>query len=356
MKKKPHNLKRLRQTVHHDLDMVTFRELFVKASWKTYTASHPQHDVTLKERFGELCDILFTTEHNRLSSVVATIRSHFDTDESFERFINNTFYMILNYYVKSFYSNQSDGWGKIAAFASTVEELIGYILNPHNNVVFLFEDTLINTIETIRRQEKYLTVLNTYLGVPIQYPARVVHTDEESITIETHPIQEKVALLQNSIYLLKTSDVMSDVFASVTPVDIDGKNYLRLYRFEQLHNSLFHRQSIRVRPFDPLNFSVIRPDENTIVCHAYDISLGGVALTSMHPYEINASDLVLEFPLDIIGPNNKMKAKMVFKSSYESGYKYHFKIDPTLQQEAELGKYVTRREQEIIKSLRDQII
>lgn len=354
--KKPHNLKRLRHTVHHDLDTDTFRELFIKAAWKTYTSTQHQSDMAIKELFGELCDILFTTEHNRLESVVSTLRSYFDSDEGFERFINNTFYMILNFYVKSFYTDRSDGWGKIAAFASTVEELIRYILNPHNNAVFLFEDTLINAIETIRRQEKQLSVLNTYLGVPIQYPARVIHTDEESIIIETHPIQEKVALLQNTIYLLKTSDVLSDVFASVAAVDVEGKNYLRLYRFEQLHNSLFHRQSIRVRPFDPLNFTIIRPEEKVIVCHAYDISLGGVALTSMHSYEIMSHDLILEFPLEIIGPNNKMKAKMVFKSSYESGYKYHFKIHPTLQQEAELGKYVTRREQEIIKSLRDQII
>jgi hypothetical protein len=354
--KKPHNLKKLRHTVHSDLDISAFRELFIKAAWKTYSASHLKSDIQLKELFGELCDILFTTEHTRLKNVVAKIRFYFDTDDSFERFINNTCYMILNFYVKSFYTGKSDGWSKIAAFATTVEELISHILNPNNNIAFLFEATLIDAIETIRRQEKSLHVLNTYLGVPIHYPARVIHTDEESIIIETHPIQEKAALLQNSIYLLKTNDLITDVFASVSPIDINGRNYLRVYRFEQLHNSLFHRQTIRVRPFHPLRFTILCPDKQETTCYAYDISLGGVALTSMHSYEINCHDLILEFPLEIIGSHNRIKAKMVFKSSYESGYKYHFQIDPTLQQEGEIGKYVTRREQEIIKALRDQII
>lgn len=348
--------KRLRSAIHHNLDIPTFRELFVKAAWKTYSTTQSHSDNTIKEVFGEFCDILFTTEHHRLESIVTTIRSYFHTDDAFEQFIHNTFYTILNYYIKSFYTNRPDGWGKIAAFASTVEELVGYILNPHTDPVFNFEDTLIDIIETLRRQEKNLNVLNTYLGVPIQYPARIVHTDEESIIIETHPIQEKVALLQNSIYLLKTFDITTDVFASVVPVCINEKNYLRLYRFEQLQTSLFHRQNIRVRPFDPLNFTIVQHNENPIVCHAYDLSLGGVALTSLHSYEIMSHNLMLDFPTEILGAHNKIKAKMVFKSSYESGYKYHFKIFPTLQQESELGKYVTRREQEIIKSLRDQII
>jgi hypothetical protein len=32
-------------------------------------------------------------------------------------------------------------------------------------------------------------------------------------------------------------------------------------------------------------------------------------------------------------------------------YKYHFKISPTLQQEAELSKYISKREQEIITNI-----
>jgi hypothetical protein len=57
-----------------------------------------------------------------------------------------------------------------------------------------------------------------------------------------------------------------------------------------------------------------------------------------------------------MGQTCEVQGQLVFKSAYEGGYKYHFKITPMLQQEAELSKYIAKREQEIIKQLRDEIV
>jgi hypothetical protein len=80
-------------------------------------------------------------------------------------------------------------------------------------------------------------------------------------------------------------------------------------------------------------------------------------VTSKQLYALSPfSEVILQFPSEIIGQSPAVKGELVFKSSYEGGYKYHFKIEPTLQQEGELTKYIKKREQELIKKLREEIV
>lgn len=344
--------------IHPQLDMQAFRIFFIKAAWKAYTdaESSPITQSRFQTLIGPLFDWLFLEKKGNNTTVLSDIRDLFQNSEAVERFFSDTFYIVLNHYIKSFYGTIG-GWNKIIPFATAIERFIAYVSNRlDDESFFLFEDALINALETLRQRSENITVLNTYHGVPIQYPAQILHTDTQSVILRVHPLQETAALLQNGIYLLKNDQFIHDVYASVNPVLIQGERVLELKRFDELETSLFHRQSIRVQP--PTAFGLtVQHISLTLHCYLYDISIGGIAVTSKHVYALSPfSEVILLFPPEIIGQSPEVKGQLVYKSSYEGGYKYHFKIEPNLQQEGELGKYITKREQELIKKLREEII
>lgn len=343
---------------HPTLDKNAFRITFIKAAWKAYTdqVTHPIAQNQFQKLISDLYDWLFLDKKNDQASILSHVRELFRNSEAVEQFLSDTFYIVLNHYIKSFYG-QLGGWDKIIPFATAIERFITYVSDRlDDESFFIFEDALINTIEKLRQRAETITVLNTYYGVPIQYPAEILHTDPESVIVRVHPLQETAAILQNGIYLLKNSQFVNDVYAAVHPVIIEGSRALELTRFDQLETSLFHRQSVRVQPSQPIYFTIIGKNSQ-INCHLYDLSIGGIAVITKHPYSLAyKEEVTLIFPTDIIGSVCEVSGQMVFKSSYEGGFKYHFKISPTIQQESELGKYIVRREQEIIKKLREEIV
>lgn len=351
-------LKIFKTIAHPHFDSKAFRPTFIKAAWKAYTdiESIPISQSRFQNIIAPLFDALFLDKNIRIESIIGDIRELLLNQERVERFLSDTFYIVLNHYIKSFYGNVG-GWEKITHFASAIERFIAYIAQRlEDESLFIFEDALINALEMLRQDSQSITVLNTYYGVPIQYPAHIIHTDTQHVIIQVHPLQETAALLQNGIYLLKNGQFINDVYASVNPIILKGERFLELSRFDQLKTSLFHRQSIRVHPHEPYTFTIIHPSL-TLETQAYDISIGGIAVTSKNFYSLSPFiDVILLFPSEIMGQTCEVQGQLVFKSAYEGGYKYHFKITPMLQQEAELNKYIAKREQEIIKQLRDEIV
>lgn len=343
---------------HPHFDLKSFRPIFIKAAWKAY--NDIEHEPISQSRFqnlmGPLFDALFLEKNQEVEHTLHDIRELLVDQNRVEHFFSNTFYIVLNQYIKSFYGNIG-GWEKIVPFTSAIEQFIAYVAERvEDKSFFVFEDVLINTLEMLRQQSQSITVLNTYYGVPIQYPAQIVHTDAKSIILRVHPLQETAALLQNGIYLIKNNHFANDIYASVNPIILKGERLLELSRFDNLETSLFHRQSIRVYPHQPYTFTIIYPSF-TLQTYAYDISIGGIAVTSKHFYSLPPFvDAILLFPSEIMGQTCKVQGQLVFKSAYEGGYKYHFKITTTLQQETDLGKYIAKREQEIIKKLREEIV
>ena len=343
---------------HPELDKNSFRVTFIKAAWKAYTdqVKEPISQSQFQSIIVEMFNWLFLDKKCDHASILSRIRELFRNSEEVELFLSDTFYILLNHYIKSFYGHLG-GWDKIIPFATAIERFITYVSNRlDDESFFIFEDALINALEKVRKRSETIMVLNTYYGVPIQYPAQILHTEPDSVILRVHPLQETAALLQNGIYLLQKGELIYDVYASVSPIMVEGSRALELSRFDQLETSLFHRQSVRVQPAMALEFGVI-DQKSRFKCHLYDISIGGIALISKHKYLLNnAQDIKLVFPKEIVSNGTEVLGRLVFKSSFEGGYKYHFKLEPTLQQEDELSRYITHREQELIKKLRQEII
>lgn len=340
---------------HPHFNLATFRPTFIKAAWKAYRDVEPAPVTvdTFQNTVLRLYDTLFLGKKDTLSDIVKELHRLFQQQTRIEQFLTDTFYIVLNQYVKSLYG-MPNGFPKIISFTTAIDNFIQHA--PDYESFFVFEDTLIDALERLRQENQGLMLLNTYYGVPIQYRAKIVHTDPHSVLVKAHPIQETAAILQNGIYLLKDDRFMNDVYAAVTPKMVDGERLLELSRFDALKTSLFHRQNIRVQTSRPFALQV---NHNTIghKCHLFDISIGGVAATSKHAFAIEKNgEVTLRFPVEMMEKMGEVKGSFILRSSYEGGYKYHFKIDLTKQQEADLGKYIVKREQEIIKMLREEAV
>ncbi|MDD5119361.1 MAG: hypothetical protein PHP90_12295, partial [Sulfuricurvum sp.] len=162
---------------HTHFDTQTFRPGFIKAAWKAYTdiVTTPISQNTFQSLVGALFDWLFLEKKSDSDTVLSNIRDLFRNSEEVERFLSDTFYIVLNHYIKSFYGHLG-GWSKIVSFSTAIERFITYTANRlDDESFFLFEDAFINALETLRQKSENITVLNTYYGVPIQYSAQILH-------------------------------------------------------------------------------------------------------------------------------------------------------------------------------------
>lgn len=344
-------LSQFRRIPHRSVGNDTFREWFTKIAWKVYSETTSSIEKSTLKDIELFFNTLFTNKSNDLDEVILLMRKKLRNHSDFEKFLNTLLYQILIYYIKSF-DNHPDGWKILSDFIEASQEISAYCSQKENESIVAFDDIFINTMETLRTSKEAFNVLNTYLGVPIQYPASVIHTENDSIIIRTHPIQIISAIIQKGIYIVKNDRIQNDIFASVKVVNIQGQRYLRLYNFNPLRSSLSHRQHIRVQTPAPYT---IQLTYGTAVqnCNAHDLSLKGVAL--VHNEIINISEdqeVILTLPTQITSTAIRLKAKFIFRSSYENRYKYHFKIYPTLSQENLISRYISAREQQIIQSLR----
>lgn len=339
------------QITHRSIGNDSFQKWFTKIGWKVYVEIAVSKDSSTLKEIEILFSVLFTDKSNDLDNVLQNLRQKLGNHEDFEKFLNTFFYTTLIFYTKSF-DNHPDGWEKTADLVNAFRRLISYCSSKENDPIFIFEDAMINTMEEIRSSKSSFSVFNTYLGVPIQYPATVLHTDNQSIIIRTKPIQILASLFQKGIYVLKNELLDYDVFASTKIVNIQGERCLRLYNFNPLNASFSHRQQVRVQTQSP--FSVLLSIGNiTYNCSTYDISLKGAAITYHEMIDITPNqEVFLTLPPQITSTSVKIKGKFLLRSAYENGFKYHFKLYPSLAQENLISYYISTREQQIIQILR----
>jgi hypothetical protein len=348
-----------RDLSHAHFNIYTFRPIFMRAAWKAYRDSECDH--ILSDKFQlliePLFDSLFTESEESIGGIMIDIIDLFKNIQQAEQFLHNTFHIVFNIYVKSFYG-MSGGWHKIIPFAKAIEHFITHILDLYgeDKSALLFQYNTIESLRELQQQNKSIIVLNTYCGVPIQYEAQIIQIDAESILIKAHPLQETAAVLENKIYLLKNEQLLYDAYATVIPTYVNGERLLKLSRFNQSKTSLFQRQSIRVHPSRSFILEVIHNAVH-LKFKLHDISLGGVATISKYTHIIGSNtEATLHFPEEMMGQIQGVKGNLISSSSHQEGQRYHFKIKSTRQQEFYLGKYIAKRQQEIIKKLREEIV
>jgi len=339
---------------HFQIDL--YQEAINKAFAQVAKKFLNTDEIDVKTLSDSLYKALFFEEEHNLRTLLSEIHHHLKDPYTLENFLSNYFYIILNHYVKSFYTHRL-GWKRIANFSSAIENFIDWSqtidYRIENEINLLSpEEQAISNLELIREKKVKITVLNTYRGVPIQYKASIVHTSSNSVYIKTHPIQEAAAKDQGAIYILGIAPLEYDLFAQIKAVKYKGYILLELKEFNILKNSLFQRQSVRVQP--KLNTQLqLNCDKLSYKVQLFDISLGGLAIITTKKIAIaNYASLKIKIPNTLFGKETTFNATLIQSSHFENSEKYHFNLNLTTSQETLLSRYITKRQNEIIHELK----
>ncbi|MEA3523152.1 MAG: PilZ domain-containing protein [Campylobacterota bacterium] len=342
--------------LHDDI----FHKAFTQTAKKEF--AQDDHDISISyinNLSQDLFEALFLKKQKNLRMTISEIQSLIRTPYTLESFLSNYFYIVLNEYIKSFYNHRL-GWKRISRFSAAIEDFIDWCQTlEHQNEENLFyltpEDRIVANLEDIRKKKVKINVLNTYQGVPIQYKASVVHTAENCVYLKTHPIQEAAARDQKGIYILGTGSIEYDIYAQIKLVKYKGHTLLELRSFNILKESLSQRQGVRVQPKESIALTLLHAKRSFKV-HLFDISLGGLAIITSQkvdipeftPIQIRISEL-------LFGKTITINATFVQTSKFEENKKLHFKLNLKSSQETLLSRYIAKRQNEIIQTLKKWI-
>ncbi len=303
-----------------------------------------------------LYEALFEGSGVSLRATLDRIQSRIEAPHTLETLLSDFFYVVLNHYIKAGYGHQL-GWKRIARLSDAVDRFIDWsrtldYSNASASPLLSPEELALETLEQIRLGGNKIDLLNTYMGVPISYKAHVLHTTEKCAYIKAHPIQEAAAKQQQAVYILSSGLLENDIYARVKPVRYRGNVLLELHSLQPLQVGIYRRQNIRVEPEGLITVS-IHHEERIYKLQLFDLSLGGVALLNPKHLPLNLfASVQIELPDRLLGKAMDINARLVHVSVFENNEKYHFQLHLKGSEETLLGRYIKRREQEIIHTLK----
>lgn len=332
--------------------------LFLKAAWQSYKNKQTKNLSLLEfqSTVTPVFEILFLQKDDDLDAAILNLKQIFTDIDKFEHFLNDTFYIILNIYVKSFYG-QDGAWSSISAFVNAIEDFISYAVElcEIDSTTDIFKQDLAASFTQMKNNHENITVYNAYYGVPVQSQAEIIDVDENGILIKAPRNQLAAAKHAGGIYILKSKYLEYDIYADAAIKYINKERFLKLTRFHWLKKPLFKRKNIRVRPLKSVRIDAVNGSE-MVALNLYDISLGGVATIGKDASLAEHKVVTLYFPSEILSDFKMVEGSLVEDSKTKDGKVYHFQFNLTKQQEALLSQYISNQERRIIQMLRQEVV
>lgn len=219
-------------------------------------------------------------------------------------------------------------------------------------------------IQACLQAEGSLKLLNTYRGIPIQYPGEIVGISDHSLAVKVHKHQAVCLALQQYTYLKCGQSLL--FFAEVIKGEIERQHFT-LAAFQEADESIGNRETIRVHPKSPLpviltNFRA----EKSIASELIDLSINGlgvyglsVTLTDIQAFaentQINAR-LILPDGLSGEAASQEIDIRGTiinrFPDQTQKRFRLGVRLAPDFEQQAVISTYISRRQTEIISEIR----
>ncbi len=342
---------------HKKFSAKTYKQQFVKTFLElssSYTKSSFSRSAKLKVA-AALYDRFFLHHRVDITSSLKLLHRYKKNGMNLEYLLSDLFFRFLSDYTHSLVSHTND-WLHLRDIVEAVDTFLKecHSITPDTstNNEIIPDDVAITFLETLRKKSQKIKVLNTYHGIPIEFNAKIVHTSANKVLIKAHALQDIAATCQGGIYLLCEQTFGHDLFAKVTPRVIKGHDLLELSQFDSLTSGIHKRQTVRVAPITKTTVLI-----NNYSVSLFDISLGGISMVCPRDLKLELYERVsVKIPDTLCGSILHMEAELIHVSKFEDGYKYHFQLDLNPAQESDLGKYIYRRQNEIIADLKEKLI
>lgn len=313
----------------------------------------------------KLFEQLFIHHDNDLQEHFSVIARLIRSDISLQTFFSSLFRIFLMKSLASVLENHEELWPELGVYSKQVEAFMNLLKghagsdNSASRDEPLIElETIMHSLGRIIDTGEKVVLLNSYQGVPIRFSATIIKRLPDAILVKANSMQLTAALLQQEVFILHNEMLTHDIHAHVKLYQQDQHNLLLLSNLNVLHKRVVARQAVRVYPKINHSITINLLDgtfhgEGTLM----DVSIGGVALFTNDSLHFHVDQTIqLHFDEVLLGKSIVLKALLVFISTYDKGYRYHFKLMATAQQEKIISAYISQREKEIVKSLREYLI
>ena len=142
-------------------------------------------------------------------------------------------------------------------------------------------DELMTIFRKIASDGETVTLLNTYRGFPVNFPASIVAVDRGMVGLSVHPHQAVCMALEGKTHL-QSPRLIQTYRANVVGVDVP-KQRVALTEFVESGNKVGQRTTIRVHPNEPID-AEIYDGRRRIGGKIADISSIGIGVCTFAAY------------------------------------------------------------------------
>lgn len=354
----------LARVSHEKFNIKEYKQTFVK-TFLQLCKNQCQSSLERKDTAGLaliLYNTLFINRPTTLEPVLNKLSKTLKAPANINSFLSSLFLVFIHQYSRSFFSKPRS-WKQFVQVIQALDDIVEISTkqstqHSQKTATLPPDDLAISALEKIRQAKGSIKVLNTYRSVPIQYKANVVHTSADSVLIKAHSLQDVAASFQGGIYILRDDHFDLDLYASVKRRIVKGHDLLELSRFDQLSTSFHKRQTVRVHPFQSFTI-VLRHGDSSFIVTLFDISIGGLAVVSNRSLPIRSGDdVIIRLPAELLEAERPLEVESMFihRSAFEGGYKYHFQFTLDNAEENSVSKIIVKRQNMIIRDLKEQMI
>ncbi len=222
------------------------------------------------------------------------------------------------------------------------------IIYSKNNIVDIFSQ--------IKKENKTIKFMNLYQGIPISHEGVIVDIDDESVVFRiTNELQEIAMKLEGKAYIIKNEYLPRHVKADISYSNFSN-NTIVLNNFVFLLNMpAIERKFVRIYPDVLVHVFLVGEDNERLSGNLYDLSQKGLGLISEHNVGFcNGAKILISFELD--GKYSvETEGEIVNIIEYINSYRYCLKISPDKENAENIIKYISKRENEIILDLRNEL-
>jgi hypothetical protein len=218
-----------------------------------------------------------------------------------------------------------------------------------DEMMFLFQQVL--------DARQPVTLINTYRGFPISYPATLMAVDQGYVAMSVHEYQAVAIALEGKTYI-KSSVLPEVIQATAIGVDVARKR-VAITEMKGVGNSVGRRTSIRVQPNEPID-AEIYDGRRRITGKIADISTRGVGVFTFAAYIYGDlsfekdKEVFIDFRLPSSEAILRFQGVIASISAQKTTFMHRLglKISPTPEVEPLLLGYIDQRKNETMLELK----
>ncbi len=220
-------------------------------------------------------------------------------------------------------------------------------------------DEILKSFATIQERDRPLWLLNTYRGIPVSHPAKVLDVSQTQVSVSIHEHQAISMLIEGKTYL--QSDYLPEVIrADSVRVDVSNKQAL-LSEFVGVGDAVGKRAFTRVQPEAPID-AEIYDGQRRIGGQIADMSVGGLGIFTFAAtiygdlsFE-KGKEVFVDFKLPAMEEVLRFQGVVTSILQGAETFQYRLGVQIFINPEAEplLQEYIARRRVEILEELQEK--